>query len=534
MMLVATLVFVFGSVFAKADSLNNIYNEMNTRYPGEINTMKASGATEQEIQNFIGALENELNKYTLTDENVNDALANSVFALYLSESHNNMFEAVDKGWNLNGQELLNTFISGGTNQVISLLPESFVAISDLVMNGIVDDNSNTGGSGSSGGGGGGGGSAAEDDSVGDIDTQIKNNNSNVSVIMEKDNNSVKISVADINQIFAANKNMEVSNTNNEVKFIIPANALNMENASNVNLSVEKVTKAENESLTAKIPQGQKLVSNIYELTISNADNSGENISFNKAIKIAISYDDANFTSADEDNLSIYWFNEDIQAWVHVGGRVNKENKTVEMDAGHLSKYAIMTKPPVDNTAFGDLNNHWAKQDIEFLVSRNIVKGVSSDKFQPNRSITRAEFATMLVNMLNIDTTGVNGFHFSDVPAQAWYAKIVYTAVDAKLVKGVSPTSFAPKQNITRQEMAAMVSNALAYKKMPTNVTQEELNNLKKYQDKGKLSSWAEKSVAIAMKNGIITGRTSSTLAPQANATRAEAAVMMKRLFLLVD
>lgn len=364
------LVPTWFSIAAKAETMGNIYEEIAQKYPNDIKTMKKYGASEGEIKSFVDALGKTLEEDgSLTEENINEAVAEAVLDLFFEGDHNSVFDAIFNGWNLNADVLLDAYTNGGTAQVTALLPASFLEIGSLVK--------------------------------------------------------------------------------------------------------DKILESQEE----------------------NDDNQTGN------------------------------------------GSVENNNGNEESDEEKTGSGSVIVIPsiPVDNVkTFDDVKKHWAKSDIEFIISKGIANGVSETQFQPNRSITRAEFAAMLINMLKIDTNGAVGFHFSDVPYQAWYAKIVYTAVDANLVKGVSPTSFAPKQNITRQEMAAMVTNALAYKKMSTTVSQEELNNLKKYHDNSELSSWAEKSVAVAMKNGIITGRSANTLAPRANATRAEAAVMMKRLYLLID
>lgn len=182
--------------------------------------------------------------------------------------------------------------------------------------------------------------------------------------------------------------------------------------------------------------------------------------------------------------------------------------------------------------FVDIVGHWAQTEIEFLAAQGIINGVSKTSFEPNRHITRAEFAAILVNALEIPQKEVEK-KFTDVPAETWYADSVYRAYSVGLARGISQTIFGPKQNITRQEMAAMAVNALTWAGKSTSVSDQEVI-LSSFSDYDQIAPWAEKAIEIAMKNKIITGRSEKVLAPRDATTRAEAAVIVKRLLAMLD
>lgn len=184
-----------------------------------------------------------------------------------------------------------------------------------------------------------------------------------------------------------------------------------------------------------------------------------------------------------------------------------------------------------NKTFSDLSKHWAKADIELMASKLIVKGTSSDTFGPNASVTRAEFAAMVVRALGISENAAAA-SFKDVNGKDWFAGAVGAAVKAGIVKGYEGNSFNPSASITREEMAVMISRALAFAgKQPAGSGTALLNSFK---DKASIEAWAQQAVAQAVEAKIIEGTTGGSFAPDSKATRAEAAVMLKRLLEHVD
>ncbi|BBI35088.1 S-layer homology domain-containing protein [Cohnella abietis] len=186
-----------------------------------------------------------------------------------------------------------------------------------------------------------------------------------------------------------------------------------------------------------------------------------------------------------------------------------------------------------NKSFDDISKHWARADIELLANKLIVKGVSDTKFAPESSVTRAEFATMLVHALGL-TSDAASATFKDIKSSDWFAGSVGAAVKANLVTGFSDNSFKPNANITREQMAVMVSKAIsaAGKTAPASAASNDA--LAKFNDKASISSWAQAAVSQSVEAKIITGATEKTFVPSANASRAQAVTMMKRLLQYVN
>lgn len=229
---------------------------------------------------------------------------------------------------------------------------------------------------------------------------------------------------------------------------------------------------------------------------------------------------------DEDKLGVYRYNEATKAWEYVGGRVDKAKKTItaKLAALSLAKYAVMAY----EKTFADLVAHWAKRDVEIMAARHIAGGVTENLFEPNGQVTRAQFAALLIRTLGIAETKPAAPHFKDVAASDWYYGAVETARAAGLVGGYPDGTFRPDASITREEIASMVHRALLYAGKTPQVAGRMEAILARFGDVGQIGGWAKESVAVAVSENILRGRTADTLVPKGTATRAEATVMLKR------
>ncbi|WP_171056284.1 S-layer homology domain-containing protein [Paenibacillus sinopodophylli] len=177
--------------------------------------------------------------------------------------------------------------------------------------------------------------------------------------------------------------------------------------------------------------------------------------------------------------------------------------------------------------FNDVSTHWAKADIELLASKLVVNGVTESNFAPNSQITRAEFAALLVRSLGLPADAASA-SFADVKSSDWFAGAVAAAAKAKLVDGFSDNSFKPNDTITREQMAVMIARAITAAGVKAADAGQATGSLTAFKDQASISSWAQAAVAQAVEADIITGMTAETFVPAANATRAQAAVMLKR------
>lgn len=178
--------------------------------------------------------------------------------------------------------------------------------------------------------------------------------------------------------------------------------------------------------------------------------------------------------------------------------------------------------------FNDLSSHWAKQDVILLASKGLIEGVDRVRFAPDKPVTRAEFTSLLVRSLGMKKPEVSGTSFTDVQKGDWFADAVETAADLGLVEGFRNGEFRPNEQITREQMSALLVRALskAGTKLDTADVQE---TLRRFKDAEEIGSWSEASVAAAVKAGLMKGRSAGKFVPDAPSTRAEAAVVLKRM-----
>lgn len=238
--------------------------------------------------------------------------------------------------------------------------------------------------------------------------------------------------------------------------------------------------------------------------------------FNKPITITVKYDPSKVT--DTSKVGVYYYNEKDGRWEYVGGKVNSDG-TITFTVDHFSKYAVMEF----KNSFEDIKSHWARKSIELILARQITNGVDQKSFAPDRKISRAEFAVMLVRALKLDKTSDKSF--ADVAGNAWYKDYLQKAYKAGIISG---DSFAPGSPITREQMAEMLVRAYSYSS-GTKLEDMRTTQQIRFKDEGLALGTARESIILADALGLMNGNPDGTFAPKGNATRAEAAVTIIRL-----
>ncbi|MGB7605348.1 MAG: S-layer homology domain-containing protein, partial [Lutisporaceae bacterium] len=179
-------------------------------------------------------------------------------------------------------------------------------------------------------------------------------------------------------------------------------------------------------------------------------------------------------------------------------------------------------------SFKDIEGHWAKDVVNDLGSRLIISGVNKDTFSPDKDITRAEFASIVVKALGLMRPDTGKVVFSDVKNNDWYFDAVSIAYEYGIVKGYNG-AFKPTDKITREEAMVMLSRAMELTKLENNLSDDMQNALlTKFNDGGQVSVWAKNSAAACLNSKIVVG-TDNNILPSQNITRAETAVMIRRM-----
>ena len=196
----------------------------------------------------------------------------------------------------------------------------------------------------------------------------------------------------------------------------------------------------------------------------------------------------------------------------------------------VSSLAFAKSAQSNSKQFKDVKpGHWAYDAIMWMLERSIIDGVGGDRFDPNGIVTRAQFAKMMVNTLNLKKYSPETPSFLDVKKNSWEYPYVESA--KPYLTGFRTSSgdyFKPSLAAVREDMAVALVNALGYQgeSIDTSI-------LNQFADKDQISPNLRKHVALSVKYGLIVGKTENgrlLFDPQGNLTRAQAAVLLKRAF----
>lgn len=188
--------------------------------------------------------------------------------------------------------------------------------------------------------------------------------------------------------------------------------------------------------------------------------------------------------------------------------------------------ADMTKQPALFLDLGDAE--WAKDAIKDLAEKEIVSGKDAEHFAPNDNITREETAKIIAGIFKLSGSG--SVPFSDVKSDDWFYPYISAVYNNRIVNGISENMFGSGLSVTRQDMCTMIYNAIS-------VSGTELDKKfaqKTFEDNDMISPYAAEAVAVLQTAGIINGDENNEFKPQDGTTRAEAAVMLKRLLTYVS
>jgi len=173
---------------------------------------------------------------------------------------------------------------------------------------------------------------------------------------------------------------------------------------------------------------------------------------------------------------------------------------------------------------------WAEEAIENLAGMGIIKGVSGTLFKPGNTITKAEFAAIVVRAFGLETAPVGSL--ADVKYDKWYYREVMIAENFGIISGDKDNRFYPEKPVTREEMAVMVFRAL--QASGRKFTVHDNSVLEKYIDKQNISPNAVSAMAVLVGEGIIEGLQGNTIGPKYTATRAQAAVIIYRALMKTE
>ncbi len=268
-----------------------------------------------------------------------------------------------------------------------------------------------------------------------------------------------------------------------------------------------------------------LLSPVYEITKNFPED------FSKPVTMNFTFDPTLVKS--NQKAAVFYYDEVKKVWVEVAGGKNVGNHII-VEVNHLGEYAVLsvdeatglpaTASVTDISTeinFSDVAGHWAEASIKQAVSIGMVKGYLDGTFQPNHTVTRAEFAVMLMNVLKPQGTGADLTFTDTAKIGAWAQTAVAQAVQGGIITGYEDGGFRPNAEITRAEMAVILAKALGES------TEAKLTT--SFADDKDIPAWAKASVDVVKQVGMVQGKGDNEFAPQDSATRSEAVTVLLKL-----
>ena len=218
---------------------------------------------------------------------------------------------------------------------------------------------------------------------------------------------------------------------------------------------------------------------------------------------------------------------EFAGWLAANGTVYPAGNVVTSSIDQTLKATWKDKAEVDVTQmFSDVTKNWAYPGIQYCVTHGIMGGMGNGTFAPTGTTTRAQIVQILYNLEG--TPAVSGTTpFTDLTAN-WYKPAILWAYQNNVVAGTSPTTFAPDQPVTREQIAVILTQYMFnVLKMERTWTPADLS---KFPDGANVSSWAKEAMQDAVALGLINGTKAPDgkvyLDPQGSAARQQVATIL--------
>lgn len=286
-----------------------------------------------------------------------------------------------------------------------------------------------------------------------------------------------------------------------------------------------------------------------EFYLRNAQNRNDQFVLSKPGQLTLSYD-PNMVQSSWRYVTVfhYGYNENhlgqqLFEWKNIGGVVDPKKNTITVPIQEMGYYVVMYM----DQSFDDIIGHsWARDFLDTLYSKGIMKNKETLRFETNEPITRGEFVSLIVKALNLplnyegtgtftDVTRVNPLSFG-----LYEYKYIETAARAGIARGMLQGRFQPNNPITREDAASLIARALNLN-LSSADTRVLANLEKQFTDANDINTYARAAVDAVVKKKLMEGKPSVTsnpgdkptyyFDPKANLTRAEASVIIMKMLL---
>ena len=230
----------------------------------------------------------------------------------------------------------------------------------------------------------------------------------------------------------------------------------------------------------------------------------------------------NMKVTDGTNTSGTWDNTNTQTPSTDNG--SSDNSGSNSNSSNNSGNNSNTDKPETSIPFTDVSEKdWYYNAVKYAYDNNLMSGMSSTTFAPNANTTRGMIVTVLYRLENEPDVNIDN-SFKDVKSSDYYGNAIYWAKQNNIVTGYNSTTFAPNDNITREQMAAILYRYASYKGYSVDKT----SDLSEFTDVSNINDYALKPIKWAVASNLISGMGDSTISPLGNASRAQVATILMR------
>jgi hypothetical protein len=213
--------------------------------------------------------------------------------------------------------------------------------------------------------------------------------------------------------------------------------------------------------------------------------------FNRPLQLSFDLSELELAPSDYDNLTAYRLNEETGQWEPVGGVYDPVTNTIQVHRLHLSKYTVLKT----EHNYSNIEDSWAKNEIASLKGKGIID--EDTLFAANENVSREEFASWITKAYGLDASNLET-DFKDLDPDSPYYDAIATAYEQGIITGRPDGTFDPKGEISKEEMAVMIANAMDAYDTPVNTDSFELAQ---YEED--LPTWAAGSVETLVENGVV-------------------------------
>ncbi len=262
---------------------------------------------------------------------------------------------------------------------------------------------------------------------------------------------------------------------------------------------------------------EKAREQLTEATTYGFSVNGGGVDFGEG-KVSVTLD---YTRKHSDTEIVVYYIDDAGTLTRMPGAEFQDGK-VRFETSHWSVYAVVEEvfPFADVTA-----EDWFYDAVAYVNGSGLMTGTAAATFDPDVSMTRGMFVTVLYRLAGSPQDGGEGGAFTDVPADAYCAAAVDWAAAHGIVNGTGAAAFEPDRTVTRQETAVILANYLqaAGRSLP------QVPAPAAFTDGDAVADWAVDAVEAMRATGVFQGVADGRFDPAGTATRAEAAALFQRL-----